>query len=136
MWPALWFLPAESGPSSENTDEIDLHEGGYVLPGVDANDVMASNLNTPGNVQIAIPTGTDLSAGYHVYGIEYLPGRSVTTYLDGRVIASFTHDVPSDPMELIINLAVADAPGHSTTSQATPSPSVLRVAEVQAYTSN
>jgi len=133
MWPALWFLPAEYGPSSENTDEIDLDEAGFLLSGVNTNDIFASNLHTPGNAQTVVNLGKDLSAGYHVYGIQYLPGKSVTMYLDGTKVATYTTNVPSDPMELIINLAVTNASWHSATSSATPSPAVMRVAEVQAY---
>ena len=131
MWPAIWFLPNSFGTPDIN--EIDLQEGGSLLDGVPTNRIMASNLNDPGNSQQVFDTGTDLSAGYHVYGMQFLPGKSVTMYLDDKQVAQFTSNVGTVPMELIINLAVTADSWHSVVGPSTPSPSTLSVAEVQAY---
>jgi beta-glucanase (GH16 family) len=76
-WAGLWFL--------EGGGEIDLVESGYTGLGSDkVNRVMASNLHTSGNSQKLYDTGVDLSADYHVYGMDYKPGKSVTIYFDGK----------------------------------------------------
>ena len=54
--------------------------------------------------------GTDLGAAYHVYGLKWVPGQSLTWYVDGTQIGQVTSaqaPIPDDPMELIVALDVA-----------------------------
>lgn len=127
MWPALWFLNGEG--------EIDLQEGGYT-GGTGPNYNMSSHVHTAGNSQTIVDTGIDLSAGYHIYGVEYIPGVSVKTYLDGTLIATFTSNIPTSAYELIMvnTIANANATGwHSVLGGGTLDPNELDIAEVQMY---
>ncbi len=126
-WAGLWFL--------EGGGEIDLIECGNTLSGVDTNRVMASNLHTSGNSQKTFDTGVDLSADYHVYGMEYKPGQSITMYLDGRQVAQFTSNVPTGAYEIILtNTLAQNASGwHTSVSSPTPSSLPMSIAEVQAW---
>ena len=140
MWPALWMLP---GPGAAHGDdfEIDLQEGGFAPPGR-ANDTYAWHLRsasaTSGGV---VDTGVDLSSGFHTYALNWVAGQSLTWYMDDRQIARLTSDqvdIPSEPMELIMDLAVANgatAAWHPPNDLLTPSPSVMQVASVQVWTS-
>ena len=140
MWPALWMLP---GPGAGHGDdfEIDLQEGGFAPPGP-VNDTYAwhlrSALPTLGGV---VNTGVDLGSGYHTYALNWVAGQSLTWYLDNHQIARLTKNqaaIPSEPMELILDLAVANAAAsnwHPPFDPTTQSPSVMQVASVQVWTS-
>ena len=54
-----------------------------------------------------VNTGVDLSADYHVYGMEYIPGQSIKMYLDGVLRATYTQNIPTGAYEILINLQVA-----------------------------
>jgi hypothetical protein len=126
MWPALWFL--------NGGGEIDLQEGGNTGAG-GPNRNMSSNLHAAGNSQTTVDTGFDLSAGYHIYGIEYIPGVSIKTYLDGVLIATFTSNVPTGAYELIMVNTIANSNAssfHSVVSGTTPADQ-FDIAEVQMY---
>jgi hypothetical protein len=127
MWPGIWLM----GNASE-LPEIDLYEGGYTP---NPNSAFAANLHVAGASQQMSQPGIDLSAGWHTYGIDYEPGSSITMYLDGKQVAKNTANVPSGPYFLLLDLQVAqNATGwHTLVGSSTPSPSVMKVAEVQAY---
>ncbi len=135
MWPAIWFL---RGPSGSPDNELDLQEGGQE-DFLDPNLEMHSDyFSDQGEQQQAVDTGVDLSSGYHIYGVEFIPGRSITGFFDGRqvwqILASSGTTITGEPYEIILQLEVASQPasGHTMTSGATPSAS-MEVAEVQAY---
>jgi hypothetical protein len=138
MWPGVWMLP---GPGGHNGDdfEIDLEEGGYARPGP-ASDTYAWNLHR-GSSQWGgvVNTHVDLSADYHTYALDWIPGRSITWYLDGRKLAKLTSaqaSIPDEPMELIMELAVANTSAsgwHQPYDSTTSSPSVMRVSSVQVW---
>ncbi len=139
MWPAIWFLP--STPIS-SAPEIDLFEGGW--SGSDPNELMHSDYGGgsseyPDYRNIIYNTRSDLSAGYHVYGIQYIPNVSVKYFFDGKLIfeqlESDKGGVPAGTYELIMQLQVAThqtSPWHTVPRASTPSSS-MKVAEVQAY---
>src|SRR5262249_39245245 len=78
QWPAIWFLPAPGGRGAE----IDLFEGGFLADTTNPNQVMAVNLFSSGNQQQFLDCGTDLSANYHTYSMEYRQGRSIRFFFD------------------------------------------------------
>jgi hypothetical protein len=129
MWPGLWLM----GDKSE-LPEIDLNEGGYTQSG-SPNTAMACNLHAAGVGQQIVNTGADMSSGWHTYGIDYQPGKSLTYFLDGKQVCQYSSNVPSGPYSLIIDLQVAQQTSgwHTLVGSATPTPSVMRVAEVQFY---
>jgi beta-glucanase (GH16 family) len=138
MWPALWMLPGPGGKHGDDS-EIDLQEGGFDPPGP-ADDTFAWHLRqASGTWGTAIDTGVDLTSGYHTYALDWISGRSISWYLDGREIAHLTNaqaNIPDEPMELIMDLAVANphaSAWHQPYDAETASPSVLQVASVQVW---
>jgi hypothetical protein len=140
-WPAIWFLPGPGGKAGDR-GEIDLFEGGFLPSDVNLasnvpdDQVFASHYNGPTNgwQAAAYNTGVDMSAGYHTYGMEYIPGVSIKTFFDGHMVADFTTDINTDPYEIIINNSQANSTASGWHSSGTaPNPSVMSIAEVQAY---
>ena len=71
MWPSLWFMP----PTSGSSNELDGFEGGFENPGLGPqNQLIHYDYFSPaGEVQHMANVGVDMSAGYHTYGVEYIP---------------------------------------------------------------
>jgi len=138
-WPAIWFIDPSSGSGGQ---EIDLQEGGFIpatvgLPrDTPENNVFVSTYHTPSGSQssFSYATPNPMNAGFSIYGMEYIPGRSIKTYFDGRLVGSWTQNVSTTPYEIVIWNAQASvkASGYHTTGES-PDPSRLDVAEVQAY---
>jgi glycosyl hydrolase family 12/putative Ig domain-containing protein len=137
MWPAIWFLPGIAGTAS---NELDGYEGGFTGVAGNINEVMHSDyFASQGQQQEAYSTGTDLSAGYNVYGIEFVPGTSITVFLNGtqvwQVLASSGVTITAEPYQIMLELQVMSAAGgfHTPSSGSTPASS-MEIAEVQAWT--
>jgi beta-glucanase (GH16 family) len=138
-WPAIWFIDPNGGGGSQ---EIDLQEGGFTpkaagLPGgTPENNVFVSTYHTPSGSQsdFGYATPEPMNAGFNTYGMQYIPGRSIKTYFNGRLVGSWTQDVSTTPYEIVIwnTQAAANTSGYHTTGES-PDPSVLSVAEVQVY---
>jgi beta-glucanase (GH16 family) len=138
-WPAIWFINPDGGGGSQ---EIDLQEGGFTpkgagLPGrTPENNIFVSTYHTPSDRQsdFSHVTPEPMNAGFNVYGMEYIPGRSIKTYFNGRLVGSWTRDISTTPYEIVIwnAQASANASGFHTTGEP-GDPSVLSVAEVQVY---
>ncbi len=135
MWPAIWFL---RGPSGSPDNELDGFEGGWVgsTPNTQGHsDYFADQ----GQSQAVWNAGTDITAGYHVYGYRFIPGQSVTAYFDGRQVwqvnASSGITIAGEPYEIILELQVAGSPtqGWHTVTKSTTSSASMQVGEVQAY---
>ncbi len=141
MWPGLWMLPGSTANSTTDNFEIDLQEGGYTATG-SANDTEAyhEHDNNPGGTTCGgvTPTGIDLAAGFHVYGVAWVAGQSLTYYVDGTQVGQITSSqcgISDEPMEIILDLQVAinTSGWHTLEGPTTPSPSVMQVSEVQVY---
>jgi beta-glucanase (GH16 family) len=138
-WPAIWMDPgAASGQRTDNT-EIDVQEGGMLGSG-NPNDVVADHLHW-GSWQWGKQSnvGTDLTAGYNTYAIDWVPGKSITWYLNGKETGQITSaqaKIPNEPMELIFSQEVAgpSASGwHTVADQNTPANMAMMVNDVQLY---
>ncbi len=135
-WGCLWLLPT----AGSNGAEFDLQESGtYGTTGSStANDILASHWWGGSQTQHTANTGTDLSAGYHTYGVEYRPGQSWKVYLDGNLMFTWTDGVSTNAAyQVIIELEMA---GSSTAGWHTvadpvnhPGPFELDVNDVQIY---
>lgn len=142
LWPGFWMLPGRGAKHGDDF-ELDIFEGDYTGNQVNPIDNYAWNLHTPSGAQFGglTSTGVDLGAGYHIYGIDWVPGQSITWYLDGKPVGMLTSaqaPIPNEPMELILDLDVASpttAGWHTVYDSTTPSPAVVNVAEVQVYRS-
>ena len=118
--------------------EIDLQEGGFRYGNVNPNNTGAASLHTASGqtLETQYDAGTNLSAGFHTFGLDWQPGQSLTYFLDGKQVAQYTQGVPNVPMELIIDNCV----GNQTSSgwrtaydSTTPDPLVTTIAGVQIY---
>jgi beta-glucanase (GH16 family) len=138
-WPAIWFIDPAGGTGSQ---EIDLQEGGFTpggarLPGdTPPDNILVSTYHTPSGSQSAFSyaTPTPMNTGFNVYGMEYIPGRSIRTYFNGRLVGSWTQDISTTPYEIVIwnSQASGKTAGFHTTGES-PDPSQVTVAEVQVY---
>jgi hypothetical protein len=130
QWPAIWFLPA---PGSQGA-EIDLFEGGFLAEKIDSNHLMAVNLFTAGNQQQFVDCGTDLSAGYHTYAMEYRQASSIKFFFDGSNVYTYTRNVPVGPYFIILSNSIATAHTahwHIQVSDSTPSTNLMQVSDVR-----
>jgi len=136
MFPAIWFLPGVSGTPP---NEFDGYEGGLLggsPPNQQGHSVYFANQGAqPGLWN----TGVDVTAGYHVYGYQFIPGHSITDYLDGRQVWQVDESsgitITAEPYEIILSLEVVTQKAswwHTVTTSSTPS-ATMDVAEVQAY---
>ena len=138
-WPALWLLPGQGAGATGDNFEIDMQEGGFTGSGP-ANQNFSWHLHTPaGTVGGVIDSGMDLTAAFHTYGINWVPGQSITWYLDGKQMAQVTSaqvPIPNEPMELIMNLGVANSTAagwHTALDSQTPSSMQMQVDAIQLY---
>jgi beta-glucanase (GH16 family) len=138
-WSAIWFIDPSSRGGSQ---EIDLQEGGFTansvgLPnGTPENNIFVSTYHTPSGSQsdFTYATPKPMNAGFNIYGMQYIPGRSIKTYFNGRLVGSWTQNISTTPYEIVIwnTQASLNASGFHTTGES-PDPSDLSVAEVQVY---
>ena len=135
MWPAIWFLPGNSGTP---VNEFDGYEGGVLSANPNENG-HSNFFSDQGQKGALWNAGTDVTAGYHVYGYRFIPGQSITAFFDGRQVwqvhASSGITITGEPYEIILELQVAtqqSSGSHTVTTGATPS-ATMGVAEVQAY---
>lgn len=138
-WPGLWLMPGKGAGTSGDNFEIDMQEGGYTGSGP-ANQAFSYHLHTPsGTFGGVVDTGIDLTAGFHTYGINWDPGKSITWYLDGKQMAQVTSaqvPIPNEPMELIMSNQVANsnaAGWHTALDSSTPSSMHMQIDGVQLY---
>jgi beta-glucanase (GH16 family) len=121
LWPALWLLPAdETWPP-----EVDVLEVQGAQPGVAILTYHPAS-GRPEQRLVRIP---DLSAGWHVFAIDWRPG-SIVWYLDGSAEFQVTRAVASEPMYLLMDLAVS---GTQPPTNATRFPASLDVDYVRVW---
>jgi len=111
-WPALWLLPkSETWPP-----EIDIMEN-FGSTHTIRTTVFWSASGAYKFADKTARSSSDLTAGYHTYGLLWKP-HSLTWYLDGKVVDRYTGShVPQQPMYLLANLAIdGKAPSTSTFS--------------------
>lgn len=140
LWPAFWMLGADIDDVGwPACGEIDVMEVVGSQP-----TVVHGTLHGPGyaglehGVGHGHDAGVDLAADFHVYGVEWTPGR-ITWRLDGEPYATLTpDDVPGDRWPfthdhfLLLNLAVGgDWPGNANDDP--PLPATLLVDWVRVY---
>jgi beta-glucanase (GH16 family) len=141
MWPGLWMLPGPGSSAGDNY-ELDIFEGGYNDGGAGTSytDMDAWHLHTPnGTFGADSNTNVNLTTAFNTYGLKWVPGQSITWYLNGNVIGTVTSaeaSIPNEPMELIMNLQVAantTSGWHSLVNSSTPVNNDMLVSDVQVY---
>lgn len=88
---AAFMLWPTSGTWSDG--EIDFPEGNFE----DSPSAFHHSM-TPGKEADRVQIGTGVSwRDWHTYTVDWVPGESVTYSVDGRVLDTITHDVPTTP---------------------------------------
>jgi beta-glucanase (GH16 family) len=121
LWPAIWMLPV----SNESRPEIDLLE----QYGDDTREAsMTLHTDAPGGtkrVDRRSVRAADLAEGWHTVGLEWTRGR-LRWFLDGEERYEVTGpNVPSEPMYLLLNLAVGGTAGDPPASTRFPASFVV-----------
>jgi len=130
QWPSIWFLPARDG----NGAEIDLFEGGFLANTTNPSQLMAVKLFSSGNQQQFLDVGTDLSADYHTYSMEYRQGSSIKMFFDDSNIYTYTRNVPVGPYFIILSNKIASAhtaSWHTQVRSSTPAINLMQVSYVR-----
>jgi beta-glucanase (GH16 family) len=114
-WPGLFLLP---GPGNTVNDEIDVFEGGMTLGTDNANHNFSGfvHINNQRATGDTIRVRPSLAGVYHDYGVKWVPGKSLTWYLDGKQLFEVTSKkfpIPSGPMELIATLEIVSQSAQS-----------------------
>ena len=77
--------------------------------GGDVTHVYQTMHENSGAIEQVAPTSTNWTSGYHLFQMLWAPGQ-VTFYIDNVETASFTTNVPAEPMFLMLNFDVGAAP--------------------------
>jgi beta-glucanase (GH16 family) len=126
LWPALWTLPTPY----DWPPEIDIMEN---LGNQTTKVYMTNHWGTDQSHQqySTSYTGSDFSAGFHVFGIEWTDS-AIVWYVDGVQRARSTSGIPSGKMHMIANLAVGGSwPGSPDSS--TVFPAQLEIDYIRVY---
>lgn len=141
-WPSLWLLPGAGAGAVGDNFEIDIQEGGYTDGAANPDDVMAYHLHTSaGTFGGEINTGINLAGAYNTYAIDWIPGQSITWFLNGVAVAEITSaqaPIPNEPMELIMSNQVATSAASSWRTSldgSTPQSMPMEIGDVQLYQS-
>ena len=122
FWPAIWLYGGSGAP------EIDIMEDLGGDP-----DTVYQTYHFAGGQNQAQTTIPNLSSGYHLFQVLWQPGK-ITFYIDNVETGSWTENVPSNPMYLMLNFDVGGpndwggAPDGST-----PSPATFNIDYVRVY---
>ena len=124
LWPAIWMMPAGY---KDSEGELDVMEN----LGNDMTTAYGTVHMNGGSKQFTWH-GSDLSAGYHTYAVDWEPDH-ITWYIDGVAYGTLTNTsmIPSIAMYPIINLAVGGTwggdPNASTVFPATMDIDYIRI---------
>lgn len=130
IWPAFWLLPADRNWPPE----IDAMEFVGSKPNQILQTVHWSGADGRAEDMSVILKNVDYSQSWHTYGIDWQPGQ-IDWYIDGVKTKTFKgSNVPSKPMEIILNLAVGgNLPGAADAT--TPPTATMKVDYVRVYQS-
>ena len=133
------MLPGKGAGSSGDNYEIDMQEGGFTN-GSNPNDNVGWHLHTSSGTFGGVSNvGTDLSSGFNTYGVDWVPGKSITWFLNGKEVGEITSaqaPIPSEPMEVIMSNAVGTAASsgfHTAINSTTPASMPMQIGDVQLY---
>lgn len=135
-WGALWMLPGNAGSGGAEFDIIDGAVNVATTGNPLANSQMFSKWFGTGKGS-TYDTGVDLTAAYHVYGLEYRPGQSFKTYFDGTLVHTWSTGVSASAnYEIIMSLQIASSKTAGWHTQVDPNhsgPFTMSVNDIQIY---
>ena len=86
----FWFQTPASTGAGNATNNWDL-EGGYTCNGASTGNVCNGvGVNNQTNGWMTLSGGSQFNLGYHIYGVEYLPGVSLKYFLDNKLQLTLT----------------------------------------------
>jgi beta-glucanase (GH16 family) len=123
LWPALWLLPQnESWPP-----EIDIMEN---LGGNTSRIYCTVHPSLGGESQEIYNSPTNLSSGWHTYAVNWEP-HSITWYIDGHQVFTYSANIPQQPMYFLANLAVSGT--GQVPNASTPNTASFDISNVSIY---
>lgn len=127
VWPAMWLVTSPA--TVQVSYEIDMME----MLGQDPH-TLYQVIHHSGNREYCQDKGPDYSQGFHVYTLDWEPGK-LTWLVDGQTLCTVIHYVPSQPMYLIINTALSGGSGAwgAVVNSATPLPQTFDLDYVRIY---
>jgi len=132
LWPAFWLLPT----NHQWPPEIDIME----LLGGKPNQILNTYFwkNDSGGTakdSTAYTGRTSYAKGWHIYGVDWRK-NSIDWYIDGKKVKSASGpNIPSEPMQIIFNLAVGgNLPGSPDST--TPDKAQVRVDYVRVFSNS
>ncbi|MBV8229660.1 MAG: glycoside hydrolase family 16 protein [Planctomycetaceae bacterium] len=119
FWPAIWLYGNSGAP------ELDIMES------IGDASTACQTYHFPGGQHGS--QANNLSPGYHLFQVLWEPGK-ITFYVDNVETGSWTDNVPSDPMFLMLNFDVG-GPGDwsGAPDGSTPSPATFNINYVRVY---
>lgn len=125
VWPAMWLLTSPA--TAQISYEIDMME----MLGQDSH-TLYQVVHHGDEKEYCSSTGPDYSQGFHVFGLDWEPGK-LTWSIDGQTVCTATKYVPSQPMYLIINTALSDGSWGEAVNSSTPLPQTFDIDYVRVY---
>jgi hypothetical protein len=137
-WAASWFLGQTSEGYEVDLQEFGLNDLGEANPSYYLNStVHTSTVNVDYYGTASYNIGSSLSAGYHVYGLHYIPGTSINFYVDNVVRGpGYSGSAVTQQMFNILSggLAVGTSPTDTyRSSWSSTADMITNIQEVQCY---
>jgi beta-glucanase (GH16 family) len=133
MWSAFWMLPTPYADGTIHDDDGELDVVEFVGPEPTVGNAAAHRGGV--NHVHDYDLGTDLTQGFHTYGLDWEPDH-LTWYVDGNVVFTTTDTavIPTVAEYLILNLSVGVAGSWPGTPDATTSfPTSMQVDYVHVW---
>ena len=131
LWPAFWLLQSNASGRRPELDIMEAYPNTSNWPGKSApwpgpsRYQFTNHYDSSGGQQgLTIEPGVDLTAGWHVYEMEWRPNLLIARF-DGVEVGRMSSNVPSVPMFMILDMVVGNWSQLSTAS--TPDVAHLQV---------
>jgi beta-glucanase (GH16 family) len=129
FWPAFWTFVGE-GVTGGNAAEIDIFEMlGHLSPTIMTTSLHMSYPDGNPYYKELEPYGFNYNNTWHIYGVEWSPSK-IVWYVDGVVVRTFDNPGISNPVRIVLNLAIE--PDYLPNASA-PFPSSMLVDFVKVY---
>lgn len=128
IWPAMWLVTSPA--TTQVSYEIDMME----MLGQDPH-TLYQVVHHDGAREYCSEQGPDYSQAFHVYSLDWEPGKLVWS-IDGQTVCAVTKYVPNQPMYLILNTAISGGEWGEPINSATLLPQTFDIDYVRIYKRN